>query len=177
MNLLLTMEKQTTPLDKFKESYSETKDFLEQFPSLLKDLIAYVETIEEEKSNFQKELDTIQSELDTHKQHYAEVEEEMQKFRDMYEEIAQEQSEELDIKKLLSIYSILFEQVFAANPHTKILLLLQSSSKKVWTRDELTKTTGFSPAAVLKSLHDLRNNNLIDLDESTNEIKLIEKLA
>ncbi len=171
------MEKQTTPLDSFKEAYSETKDFLERLPSLLEKLISYGETIKEENSNLKKELDTIQSELDSHKQHYGEVEEQMQKFREMYEEIAQEQAEELDIKKLLSIYSILFEQVFAANPHTKILLLLQSSSKKVWTRDELTKTTGFSPAAVLKSLHDLRNNNLIDLDEETNEIRLIEKLA
>ena len=100
----------------------------------------------------------------------------MEKFRQMYEEVAQERAKDLDLQELMAIYSILFEQVFAANPHTKILLLLQGTDKETWTRDEITKTTGFSPAAVLKALHDLRNNGIIELDESGNTVKLIRKL-
>ncbi len=94
----------------------------------------------------------------------------------MYEEMTQERSKDLEIQELLAIYTVLFEKVFAANPHTKILLLLQGVDKEIWTRDELVKTTNFTPAAIIKALHDLRNNDIVELDESATEVKLIQKM-
>ena len=186
-----------TPFEKFKKLYDDAKNQLEQLPRTILEMLNYfeemnttnttlkgkVKEIEEKFSLMQKEHETkysnfsaMETELNDYKSRYQKVEEQMESFRKMYEDVAQEQKKELDLQELLAIYSILFEQVFAANPHTKVMLLLQGTNKEIWTRNEITMTTGFSPAAVLKTLHDLRNNGIIEMDESSNEIKLLKRI-
>ena len=182
-----------TPLEEFIDLYSKIKVDFEKLPGVLTklsnfsddivkenmDLKSKLQEVDSKFSTLQKEYETkdsrisdIEKEAAQYKQKLASVEEQFSGLREMYEEMAQERAQDIEIQDLLAIYTVLFEQVFAANPHTKILLLLQGVDKEVWTRDELVKTTGFSPAAIIKALHDLRNNDIVDLDESAQEIRL-----
>lgn len=181
------MEPETkTPLEEFVELYSQIKDKFEILPSVLTKLSSFSDNIVKENQNLKakvKELEEKNTEVEKltkeaadYKSQLESVEEQMKGLRKMYEEMTQERSKDLEIQELLAIYTVLFEKVFAANPHTKILLLLQGVDKEIWTRDELVKTTNFTPAAIIKALHDLRNNDIVELDESATEVKLIQKM-
>ncbi len=180
------MEPETkTPLEDFVELYSQIKDKFEQLPSVLTKLSSYSDSIVKENKELKakvKELEVKSTEVErlskeaaNYKRQLESVEDQMKGLREMYEEMTQERSKDLEIQELLAIDTILFEKVFAANPHTKILLLLWGVDKEIWTRDELVKTTNFTPAAIIKALHDLRNNDIVELDESAQEVKLIQK--
>ncbi|MHA1346338.1 MAG: hypothetical protein ACTSVO_01140 [Candidatus Heimdallarchaeaceae archaeon] len=185
-----------SPIEEFVDLYAKIKDDFEKLPDILTKLSNFSGDIVKENSDLKiklKDIDgkfqTLQTEYETkdskisdvekeaaeYKKKLESVEEQMSGLREIYEEMAQERSKDIEIQDLLAIYTVLFEKVFAANPHTKILLLLQGVDKEVWTRDELVKTTGFAPAAILKALHDLRNNGIVELDESATEVKLSVK--
>lgn len=185
-----------SPIEEFVDIYAKIKSDFEKLPDILTKLSNFsgdivkennelknkLKDIEEKIQTLQKEYETkdskisdIEKESAKYKKKLESVEEQMSGLRDIYEEMAQERSKDMEIQDLLAIYTVLFEKVFAADPHTKILLLLLGVDKEVWTRDELVKTTGFTPAAILKALHDLRNNGIVDLDESAKEIKLAAK--
>ncbi|MHA1954378.1 MAG: hypothetical protein ACW96U_10590, partial [Candidatus Heimdallarchaeaceae archaeon] len=169
----------------FVDLYSLIKDKFEQLPSVLTRLSSYSDSIVKENKELKAkvnelevkstEVEKLSEEAASYKSQLESVEEQMKGLREMYEEMTQERSKDLEIQELLAIYTVLFEKVFAANPHTKILLLLWGVEKEVWTRDELVKTTNFTPAAIIKALHDLRNNDIVELDESAQEVKLIQK--
>lgn len=186
-----------TPIEEFTELYSQIKDKFEQLPSILSKLSSYTENIanenkeiktklqeiEDKYNKLQNEFNTKESKISNaekqaakYKSQLESVENQMKGLREMYEDLAQERAQDLDIQDLLAIYTVLFEKVFAADPHTKILLLLQGVDKEVWTRDEFVKTTGFTPAAIIKALHDLRNNEIIELNEAATEAKLVKTL-
>ena len=185
-----------SPIEEFVDLYAKIKGDFEKLPEILTKLSNFsgdivkennelknkLKDIDEKFRILQKEYETkdskisdVEKEAAIYKRKLESVEEQMSGLRDIYEEMAQERSKDMEIQDLLAIYTVLFEKVFAADPHTKILLLLQGVDKEVWTRDELVKTTGFTPAAILKALHDLRNNGIVDLDESAKEIKLAAK--
>ena len=191
------MEKvEKSPIEEFISLYTQFKDQFEKLPPILSrlleqsedimkknaDLKEKLKTLEEKFGKLQNEysskdgkIKSLEDEVTKYKSKLESVEEQMSGLREMYEEMTQERAKDLEIQELLAIYTILFEQVFAANPHTKILLLLQAVDKEVWTRDEFVKTTGFSPATIIKALHDLRNSGIIELDESAQQVKLIQK--
>ncbi len=185
-----------SPIEEFVDIYAKIKGDFEKLPAILTklsnfsgdivkendDLKVKLKSIDEKFQTLQREYETkdskisdVEREASRYKRKLESVEEQMSGLREIYEEMAQERSKDIEIQDLLAIYTVLFEKVFAANPHTKILLLLQGVDKEIWTRDELVKTTGFAPAAILKALHDLRNNGIVDLDESAKEIKLVTK--
>ncbi|MHA1200145.1 MAG: hypothetical protein ACTSQF_12520 [Candidatus Heimdallarchaeaceae archaeon] len=189
-------ETEKTPLDEFIELYAHIKDKFAELPAVLTRLSSFSNDIVKENSELKTKLKDIEGKFTQLKQEYEtkdakadealknalsyksqleSVEGQLSGLREMYEEMTQEKSEELNVQELLEIYTILFEKVFAANPHTKILLLLQGVAKDEWTRDELVKTTGFSPAAIIKALHDLRNNGIIETDDSATTAKLVPK--
>jgi flagellin-specific chaperone FliS len=181
------MEPETkTPLEEFVELYSQIKDKFEKLPTVLTKLSSFSDNIVKENQDLKakvneleekgKEVEKLANEAADYKNQLESVEEQMKGLREMYEEMTQERAKDLEIQELLAIYTVLFEKVFAANPHTKILLLLQGVDKEIWTRDELVKTTNFTPAAIIKALHDLRNNDIVELDESATEVKLIQKM-
>jgi DNA repair exonuclease SbcCD ATPase subunit len=181
------MEPETkTPLEEFVELYSQIKDKFEKLPTVLTKLSSFSDNIVKDNQDLKakvkeleeksKEVEKLANEAADYKNQLESVEEQMKGLREMYEEMTQERAKDLEIQELLAIYTVLFEKVFAANPHTKILLLLQGVDKEIWTRDELVKTTNFTPAAIIKALHDLRNNDIVELDESATEVKLIQKM-
>lgn len=186
-----------TPLEEFTELYSHIKDKFAELPTVLTKLSSYSDNIVKENSDLKSKLKETEDkftklkaeyetkdnsvedalkEANQYKVKFERVEDQMKGLRKMYEEMAQEKAEDIEIQDLLAIYTVLFENVFAANPHTKILLLLQGVNKEEWTRDELVKTTGFTPAAIIRSLHDLRNSGIVETDDSATKVKLIKKL-
>ncbi len=189
-------EFEKTPLEEFIELYDQIKDKFAKLPNVLTKLSSYSDDIVKENSELKTKMKEIEEKFTQLKQEYEtkdtkvdealteankyktqleSVEKQLSGLREIYEEMAAERAQELDVQELLEIYTILFEKVFAANPHTKILLLLQGVDKDEWTRDELVKTTGFSPAAIIKALHDLRNNGIIETDDSATIAKLAPK--
>ncbi len=194
-----------TPLEEFIDLYAQIKDKFAELPEVLTKLSTYSDDIVKTNNDLKSENDDLKSKLkaaedkfnklkaehETKDQSIEEalkdanqykiklesVEEQMKGLREMYEEVSQERAEEIEIQDLLAIYTILFEKVFAGNPHTKILLLLQGVDKEEWTRDEIVKTTGFSPAAVIRALHDLRNSDIVETDDSATTAKLLKKLG
>ncbi len=189
-------ETDKTPLEEFIDLYALIKDKFAELPAVLTRLSNFSDDIVKENNDLKSKLKEIESKFTQLKQEYEtkdskaeealkeansyktqleNVESQLSGLRKMYEEMTQERDEELNIQELLEIYTILFEKVFAATPHTKILLLLQGVNKEEWTRDELVKTTGFSPAAIIKALHDLRNNGIIETDDSATMAKLAPK--
>jgi predicted RNase H-like nuclease (RuvC/YqgF family) len=200
MKLVSIMEATSkTPLEEFIELYSQIKDKFEKLPTVLSKLSNFSDDIVKENADLKtklKEIDNkftqlqdeyntkdskitdLQKEAENYKSQLQNVEEQMSGLRKMYEEMTQEREQEIDLQELLAIYTILFEKVFAANPHTKILLLLQGvADKEEWTRDELVKTTGFTPAAIIRALHDLRNNGIVETDDSAQKVKLLQKIG
>ncbi|MBY9000489.1 MAG: hypothetical protein KGD64_06210 [Candidatus Heimdallarchaeota archaeon] len=182
-----------SPLEEFVNLYVKIKDDFGRLPEILtklsnfsddivrenrelkdklKDVDGKFQTLQKEYESKDSKISDVEKEAAIYKKKLEKVEEQMSGLRDMYEDMAQERSKDMEIQDLLAIYTVLFEKVFAADPHTKILLLLQGIDKEIWTRDELVKTTGFTPAAILKALHDLRNNGIVDLDEAALEVKL-----
>jgi uncharacterized phage infection (PIP) family protein YhgE len=194
-----------TPLEEFVDLYSEIKDKFAELPEVLSKLSNYSDDIVKANNDLKSENDELKTKLkeiedkftklkaeyetkdqsveealkdaNKYKLQLESVEEQMKGLRQMYEEMAAERAEEIDIQDLLAIYTVLFEKVFAGNPHTKILLLFQGVEKDEWTRDEIVKTTGFSPAAIIRALHDLRNSELVETDDSATKAKLIKKLG
>jgi DNA repair exonuclease SbcCD ATPase subunit len=194
-----------TPLEEFIDLYAQIKDKFAELPEVLTKLSSYSDDIAKANNDLKSENNDLKSKLkeiedkftklkteyetkdqsveealkdaNKYKRQLESVEEQMKGLREMYEEMAQERAEEIDIQDLLAIYTVLFEKVFAGNPHTKILLLFQGVDKEEWTRDEIVKTTGFSPAAIIRALHDLRNSELIETDDSATKAKLIKKLG
>jgi len=103
------------------------------------------------------------------------IEDQLSKISKTYQELSGKFTEAVDVRELLTIYVTLLEEVFEGRPHAKILWLLHGK-KPVLTRDEINKSSGFQPAIVLKSIHDLANANLINYDDTSQELSLKRKL-
>ena len=103
------------------------------------------------------------------------IEDQLTKISKTYQELSGKFTEAVDVRELLTIYVTLLEEVFEGRPHAKILWLLHGK-KPTLTRDEINKSSGFQPAIVLKSIHDLANANLINYNDTTQELSLKRKL-
>ncbi|MFX0013750.1 MAG: ArsR family transcriptional regulator [Promethearchaeota archaeon] len=106
---------------------------------------------------------------------YASLETEFKKVSELFSEISEKEEASLDVKQLLSIYIALLEKVFEGKPHAKILYLLHGDKSEM-TRQELTKATGFSPAIVLHSLHELNRAELINYNEELAKASLVNRI-
>jgi DNA repair exonuclease SbcCD ATPase subunit len=109
------------------------------------------------------------------KKEYESIQEQLKKISSMYQEAVAKQDEAIDVRELLSIYIILLEEVFQGRPHAKILFLLHGDKDEL-SRQEINKASGFQPAAVLKSIHDLANANLVKHNEEQDTVGLVRKL-
>lgn len=103
------------------------------------------------------------------------IEDQLSRISKTYQELSGKFTEAVDVRELLTIYVTLLEEVFEGRPHAKILWLLHGK-KPVLKRDEINKSSGFQPAIVLKSIYDLANANLINYNDTTQELSLKRKL-
>jgi septal ring factor EnvC (AmiA/AmiB activator) len=123
---------------------------------------------DEQISQLRKENNGMASKL-------KDIEDQLSRISKTYQELSGKFTEAVDVRELLTIYVTLLEQVFEGRPHAKILWLLHGK-KAVLTRDEINKSSGFQPAIVLKSIYDLANANLINYNDTTQELSLKRKL-
>ena len=106
---------------------------------------------------------------------YASLESEFKQISELFSELSEKEEVSLDVKQLLSIYIALLEKVFEGKPHAKILYLLHGGKPEM-TRQELTAATGFSPAIILHSLHELNRAELINYDEEEAKASLVNRI-
>ena len=106
---------------------------------------------------------------------YMSLEAEFKRVSDLFKEMSGKQEATLDVKQLLGIYITLLEQVFAAQPHAKILYILHGD-KDSMSREELTKATGFAPAIILHSLHELNRAELVSFNVETGIASLTNRI-
>lgn len=104
---------------------------------------------------------------------YEKVKSELEKFTKIATSIGKINLE--DMRATLSLYSVLFEQVFDSQPHFKILYMLHGE-KEVMTLDQIKSAMGIGGALVLRACHELANANLINFDDSTRNISLKQRL-
>lgn len=106
---------------------------------------------------------------------YMSLETEFKKISELFSELSDKEETSLDVKQLLGIYIALLEKVFEGKPHAKILYLLHGDKSEM-TRQELALATGFSPAIVLHSLHELHRAELIQYDEEEAKASLVSRI-
>jgi DNA repair exonuclease SbcCD ATPase subunit len=187
----------TQKVDELNNSISqremEYKQELENLASTIKskdeELNALNTKLEEELKRKDEELNALNTKLEEElkekeeaankeveaKKEYESIQEQLTKISSMYQEAVAKQDEAIDVRELLSIYIILLEQVFQGRPHAKILFLLHGDKAEL-SRQEINKASGFQPAAVLKSIHDLANANLVSHNEEQDTVGLVRKL-
>lgn len=138
------------------------------------------EYLESQKQALQEKTTKQEHEISglTNEQHkllveYAQVKEELEKFT----KIASD-SEEIsldDMRATLSIYRALFEEIYASQPHFKVLYLLHGDAETM-SVDHLKSASGIGGAMILRACHELKKANLIDFNMDTKQAKLIQRL-
>jgi len=154
-----------------KELETGIKEKEEEIEALTKDL----EAVKERSAKREEEIRKMEEENREMKKELQGIQEQLSKISSMYQELSKQKEEAINVRELLTIYVTLLEEVFAGLPHARILWLLHGA-RNVLTREELTKTSGFQPATVLKSIYDLQSAKLVEYDMDTQNVKLIRKL-
>jgi len=106
---------------------------------------------------------------------YAKLKVELQKFASAADEEHQTEYNFNRIKALLSIYRVLFEEIYKGQPEYKILYNLHGK-KEIMSRDELKMATGVGGAFVLKALNELSRIGLLKYDMNTDMAQLKKRL-
>jgi len=169
------MNGNTITIDEIIPTIEKIKNTIVTLKSELDEKALLVE--EKEKAILEREISINQANIAQQQleNEYASLETEFKKMSELFSEISDKEEVSVDIKQLLGIYIALLEKVFAGKPHAKILWLLHGD-KKVMSRDELNKATGFSPAIVLHSLHELNRADLISYNEENEEAQLTTRI-
>jgi DNA-binding transcriptional regulator GbsR (MarR family) len=169
------MNGNTITIDEIIPTIEKIKNTIVTLKSELDEKALLVE--EKEKAIVEREISINQANIAQQQleNEYASLETEFKKMSELFSEISDKEEVSVDIKQLLGIYIALLEKVFAGKPHAKILWLLHGD-KKVMTRDELNKATGFSAAIVLHSLHELNRADLISYDEENEKAQLTTRI-
>lgn len=169
------MNGNTITIDEIIPTIEKIKNTIVTLKSELDEKALLVE--EKEKAIVEREISINQANIAQQQleNEYASLETEFKKMSELFSEISDKEEVSVDIKQLLGIYIALLEKVFAGKPHAKILWLLHGD-KKVMSREELNKATGFSAAIVLHSLHELNRADLISYDEENEKAQLTTRI-
>ncbi|MFW9995602.1 MAG: hypothetical protein ACFFD4_26425 [Candidatus Odinarchaeota archaeon] len=158
-------------LDQIVPMIEKIKFTIIQMEQKLTKMAEEINQKEQQLVDREKELETQSQTSEKLKAQYEAVEQELARISSLYSEASGKQEDISHVKEILSIYITLLEKVFEGKPHAKILFLLHGE-KNTMTREELKMSTGFTPAVVLRSIHELRNAELIDFDEEKDSITL-----
>ncbi len=138
-------------------------------------LRAELEQLRSESQDSTSKFRTVNAELTEANRKLAEFEEQVSKLRVLYEETSAQASKEMDAAELLSVYTILFGDVFHGDTHAKILFLLHGTERE-WDMADIKQTLGIEGAHLRRCLFDLRNSEILDIDEDTNKVKLARRV-
>ena len=162
---------------KLKEKEEEVKRLSERVASLEDEnrkLEQELKITRENLSNVEKSKKEVEEENKKLKDELNKISEQLEKISKMYGELTRERERVESVRELLTIYVTLLETVFAGMPHARILWLLHGVPKM--KRAEITKASGFEPAVVLKSIHDLERAGLVRFNRQKDEVHLLRKL-
>jgi chromosome segregation ATPase len=134
-----------------------------------------IQAIETEKKELSEIKGTLQEELSRKAKEYDSLLERFSKISEEFSTLSQREKAEIDLENLLSVYVTLIEEIINAKPHIRILWLLHGE-KQVMTANELAKASGFEPAVVLGTLHELARGDLVEFSLETKESKLKRRL-
>ncbi len=157
----------------------------EKFKSLQQELNSFWEMVKNERNQTEGELhqkiQTLETELAELKAKYSDAQAKLthieQQFNEAVEKLesfSKEQKKDVDALKLLDIYLVLMGDVFNSSVHVRILLILHGE-KPVYTLDELAKASGSRLLEVKQAVFDLRNANLVEYNDETQEIRLVNR--
>lgn len=166
---------ETLELDQIVPTIEKIKFTIIQMEQRLTKMSEEVE--EKEKQLEQREKD-LEEELEKSRKlaaEYQAVQKELSKISSLYSEMEGKQEDVSSVKNILGIYITLLEKVFEGKPHAKILYMLHGGSNSM-TREALTKSSAFSPVVVLRSIHELRNAELVDYDDEKNLVTLKQRI-
>ncbi|MFX0087940.1 MAG: hypothetical protein ACFFAU_19970 [Candidatus Hodarchaeota archaeon] len=175
INETLTIEEIIPTIEKVKKTIVTLKAELDEKQRLVKE--KENEIADKEKEIIEREIRLNQAAINQQQleNEYASLETEFKKISELFSEMSDKEEATLDVKQLLGIYIALLEKVFSGKPHAKILYLLHGDKSEM-SREELNKTTGFSAAIVLHSLHELHRADLVFYDEEEGKAKLINRI-
>jgi predicted nuclease with TOPRIM domain len=174
-NETLTIEEIIPAIEKVKNTIVTLKAELDEKQRLVEE--KENEIADKEKEIVEREIKLNQAAINQQQleNEYAYLETEFKKISELFSEISEKEEVTLDVKQLLGIYIALLEKVFAGKPHAKILYILHGNKSEM-SREELTKTTGFTAAIVLHSLHELNRADLISYDEEEGKATLVNRI-
>jgi hypothetical protein len=167
-----TSEDQSTVLDQLLNLVSRSEGDFRDIRSKIEEALDAARKTTDAKEEEINRLKTENTQMSTK---LKDIEDQLNKISKTYQELSGKFTEAVDVRQLLTIYVTLLEEVFEGRPHAKILWLLHGQ-KPVLTREEINKSSGFQPAIVLKSIHDLANADLIDYNDTAQELSLKRKL-
>ncbi|MBD3190776.1 MAG: hypothetical protein GF308_09035 [Candidatus Heimdallarchaeota archaeon] len=154
--------------DEVKNAIQKVTDYISQLENDLKDTRKQLEIAQEKAKTMSKKRNSAENKL-------AELEKQMEELSSVYEELRKQKITKIDLQEVMRLYVLLTEQVLHGNAHIRILTLLHGK-KEIMTKEELSKATGILPAETLKAIFDLRNNGLVNYDDETAEVSLVQRI-
>ena len=154
----------------------------EKIQIALNSITDYVADLEKKLKMKEKELQEkvsqtslLSKEKDSAAEKLRKMEQDLAELSSVYEEIKDKQDYKINIQEVMKLYIILTEQVLDGSAHIKLLTLLHGAKQNM-TKSELSKASGIRPAPTLRSIFDLRNNGLVEYNEETEQVKLLQRL-
>lgn len=166
------LENQTQELQKAKKHLEDERSSLEEEKNQLE-----IETkkLEKEKAERDDKIDKMSADQIKLLDEYEILKKDLKKLQDMASEAENQEFDFREIQTVLKIYMVLLEEIYGAQPHIRILYLLHGDKEKMH-KDDIKNSLGIGGAFILRSLHDLKNANLIEFDEETGIAKLINRM-
>ena len=153
----------------------DVKGILTQSKDTILDLEKQRILLEEEKKQKEETISQLTDEQKKILERYGELESQMKKFSNIVKEFEEKEFDFDDVKAMLSIFSVLLEKIFQGQPHARILYTLHGGASEM-SREKLKKTTGISGAMVLRAVHELAREGLVEFDEDTDNVKLTVRI-
>ena len=141
----------------------------------IKELESKLAAKDDEIASFKEKAASTEQDKNSAIEKLKKMESEMSELSSVYEELKKRSDVQIDIQEVMKLYVILTEQVLHGNAHIKILTLLHGKKEEM-AKGELAKASGIQPAAILRSIFDLRNNGLVTYDENNDHVKLVRRL-
>ncbi len=148
-------------LDKF---WSDVK---KDFDNSNTDLTARIKALEAERDDLREKYNNAQSKI-TH------IESQLESTVSKLEDFSKDQKKDIDALQLLDIYLVLMGEVFSAAAHVRILFILHGEKNK-YTLDELAIASAYPKLQVRQTIFELRNSNIVEFNEDTNEVSLLQR--
>ncbi|MHA1409984.1 MAG: hypothetical protein ACTSQY_06725 [Candidatus Odinarchaeia archaeon] len=176
--MVKSLERLDKVIQSTEERLTELKDIRELITKEISKFEEKVKSLEKElKTASEKDIkiSELESENKKLKNEIDDINAQLNKISKLYQEVSHKKEEAINVRQLLSIYVILLEEVFYGRPHAKILFLLHGDNQSL-TREAITKSTGFQPAIVLHSIHDLHNAGLVEYDNEKDVVTLKKRI-